>query len=316
MRHSRPFSALALLTSSLVLVYSIPFATADEVDLDTLVKRFGGDLATAQVSTETLADGIHVMRATGGAVLVTIGDDGVLLIDDQYPQTATRIQTAIHELGGGDVDFVINTHAHFDHADGNAVFGPAGARILAHENARTYMLETRRLDYAGFHYQQPPAAKAALPVLTFDDGISLHFNDQRVDVRYYGPGHTDGDVAVFLRDANIVHVGDLYSGGYPYIDANNGGSLSGLIAIWRSILDEVDADTQIVAGHSPVTNKAAAADYLAMLETVHARLTQLAADGADIDAVLAATPTTEFDEQRGKPTLFLAHAYQTVQAEQ
>ena len=100
MRHSRPFSALALLTSSLVLVCSIPLATADEVDLDTLVKRFGGDLATAQVSTETLADGIHVMRATGGAVLVTIGGDGVLLIDDQYPQTATRIQAAIHELGG------------------------------------------------------------------------------------------------------------------------------------------------------------------------------------------------------------------------
>ena len=288
---------------------------ANELELPALVKRFGGDLETDQVTTETLAEGIHVMRATGGAVMATIGADGVLLIDDQYPETAMRIQTAIHELGGGDVDFVINTHAHFDHANGNEYFGPAGARILAHEKARGYMLETRRLDYGDVYYRQPPAAPAALPVLTFDDGMTLHFNGQRIDVRYFGPGHTDNDVVVFLREANIVHVGDLYSGGYPYIDANNGGSLAGLISIWRSILDETNEDTQIVAGHAPVTTYAAAKSYLAMLETVHDRLTDFAAEGADIVAVVAAAPTAEFDELRGMSTLFLAHAYQTVLAE-
>ncbi len=306
-------TAAAVITT---LVLTGPAIAADEVDLPTLVKRFGGNLETDQVTTETLAEGIHVMRATGGAVLATIGDDGVLLIDDQYPETARRIQAAIHDLGGGDVDFVINTHAHFDHANGNEVFGPAGAHILAHENARSYMLETKRLDYGDVFYRQPPASADALPVLTFDDRITLHFNGQRVDVRYFGPGHTDNDVAVFLREANIVHVGDLYSGGYPYIDANNGGSLAGLIAIWRSILDEIDENTQIVSGHAPVATYAAAGDYLAMLETVHRRLTDLAAEDADIVTVVAAAPTAEFNEQRGMPTLFLAHAYQTVLAEQ
>ena len=299
-----------------LLALAGPTQAANELELPALVKRFGGNLETDQVTNETLAEGIHVMRATGGAVMATIGEDGVLLIDDQYPETAERIQAAIHDLGGGDVDFVINTHAHFDHANGNEFFGPAGARVLAHEKARAYMLETRRLDYGDVFYRQPPASPAALPVLTFDDGITLHFNGQRIDVRYFGPGHTDNDVVVFLREANIVHVGDLYSGGYPYIDANNGGSLAGLIAIWRSILDEADENTRIVAGHAPVATYAAAKDYLAMLEAVHERLTGFAAEGADIVAVVAAAPTAEFDEQRGMSTLFLAHAYQTVLAEQ
>ncbi|MEM9208573.1 MAG: MBL fold metallo-hydrolase [Pseudomonadota bacterium] len=316
MGRSMKTCVVAFLGTLLTLSVSPAGFCAEELTLDALVKRFGGDLATAQVNTETLAPGIHVMRATGGAVLATIGDDGVLLIDDQYPQTAERIQATINELGGGDVNVVLNTHGHFDHANGNEFLGPAGARILAHENARTYMTETRRLDYGDVYYRQPPASQAALPEVTFDDGITLFFNGQRIDVQYYGPGHTDGDVVAYLRGANVAHVGDLYSGGYPYIDANNGGSLAGLVAIWRCILEEIDDETKLVSGHAPVADRAAAEGYLAMLETVHGRLTEFAARGADILEVVAAAPTAEFDEQRGMPTLFLAHAYQTVQAEQ
>ena len=152
-------------------------------------------------------------------------------------------------------------------------------------------------------------------LLTFNDGITLHYNDQTVDLRYFGPGHTNGDVVVHFRDADVLHVGDLYSGRYPYIDPGNGGSLSGLIAICRSILDIAGDKTRIVSGHAPVATAAALEDYVNMLETVYARLSSMATSGDSIDAVLAAAPTEEFDGVRGDPTLFITLAYRTVQAE-
>ena len=139
------------------------YAADREVTLDELTRGWGQNLDTAEVSVQTLATGLHVMRAAGGAVIVSIGSDGVLLVDDQYPQTARRIQAKIAELGGGDVDFVINTHGHFDHADGNLLLAEDGARIIAHENTRRQMMRPSRLNYGDKYYVQPAYPAPALP---------------------------------------------------------------------------------------------------------------------------------------------------------
>ena len=176
-------------------------------------------------------------------------------------------------------------------------------------------MRSTRLSYGDVYYIQPPHPAGGIPAMTFDRRMQLHFNGNTVSLHYFGPGHTDGDVAVVFEEANVIHVGDLYSGGYPYIDPASGGSLSGLIAICHSILDLVDEDTQIVSGHAPVATSADLRDYTNMLESVYLRLEQAARSGLELDQVLALAPTAMFDDKRGNASLFLAHAYQTVLAE-
>lgn len=292
------------------------FATASPADeqrsLYELMSGWGTDLDNAEVSAETLKPGLHVLRAAGGAVLVSIGEQGVLMVDDQFPQVVPKLQKKIAELGGGDVDYVVNTHWHFDHADGNPSLGASGSTIIAHSNSRRQMQVSTKVSYVGFHYVQPPLPAEGLPVITFDNSMTLHFNGQQIDVQYFGPAHTTGDAAVFFRGDNVVHVGDLYSGGYPYIDAANGGTLSGLIAVCRSIAEQLNADTRIVSGHAPVASQNEFLAYVAMLETSYENLRALVAEGNSLEQVLAANPTVEFDASRGNPTLFVTMAYQTL----
>jgi glyoxylase-like metal-dependent hydrolase (beta-lactamase superfamily II) len=308
----RRIRALCLSAASAAALTGATALAEEERTLNELLSGWGVTIDTVEVEVETLSPGTHVMRAAGGAVLVSIGAQGVLIVDDQFPQTVPRIRQAIRELGGGDVDFVINTHWHFDHADGNALLGGAGSHIIAHSNSRRQMISGARVSYTQTYYEQPPSPAEALPVVTFDESITLYFNDQRIDVMHFGPGHTDGDAAVFFRGANVVHVGDLYNARYPYIDAGNGGSLAGLIAVCRSILDQMNDDMLVVSGHAPVANYTDLQDYVEMLETMHAKLSSLKSSGLSLDEVLAAGPTAEFDADHGDPTLFVTMAYRSL----
>ena len=285
---------------------------ATELSLDELNLRWGTNLDEAAVSSDMLAPGLYVLRAAGGAIAASIGEDGVLIVDNQYAKTVPRLEAEIRRLGGGSVDYVLNTHGHFDHADGNPYLTERGARIIAHENARLMLTRPNRMEYGAIFYIQPPHPPGGLPGITFADGMRLHFNGQAVSLHYFGPGHTDGDVVVYFESDNVLHVGDLYNARYPYIDPGNGGSLSGLIAICHSILDLANAESQIVSGHAPVATLADLQAYTDMLENVYRRLEQAARDGLTIDQVLAAGPTAAFDDKFGNPGLFLSHAYETV----
>ncbi len=307
-----PLRAIGTRLALCVLLASGAVGADERRSLEELMSGFGADLDNVNVTVETIKPGLHVMRGAGGAVLVSIGDDGVLMVDDQFPQSIPGFTRAIAELGGEGVDFVINTHWHFDHADGNPVLGEAGARIIAHSASREQMTRETKVSYGGFHYLQPPYPAAGLPVLTFDDSMSVHFNGQRIDLLHYGPAHTAGDAAVFFRGDNAMHVGDIYNARYPYIDAPNGGSLAGLIAVCRSILDVTDADTLIVSGHARVAGRRELENYFAMLEMTHQRLEDMLAEGKTLDEILAANPTAEFDEQRGNPTLFIMMSVQSM----
>jgi cyclase len=275
-----------------------------------IAAAFGWDLAAAEVTTERINDRLHVLFGLGGNVLVSRGDDGVLLVDDQLPEMAPKLQAAIEALGGGLPAFIINTHWHFDHADGNLAFGPAGAWLISHASSREMMLDTHVIDLVAMQYTQGPYPQAALPVIAFERSMQLHFNGERIDLMHFGPAHTTGDAAVIFRGSNVVHLGDVFNNaGYPFIDAGNGGSLEGLIAFCRAVLAEIDASTVVVPGHGPITDYDNLQAYTAMLQVVHDRIAKLIGEGADLEAVIAARPTAGFDEQYGDPTLLINRAY-------
>jgi cyclase len=288
----------------------------DEVDFDQARERqriaavFGWDLDGAVVTTQQVAENLYVLFGMGGNVLVSRGADGVLMVDDQLPELVPKLDVAVAELGGGQPEFVINTHWHFDHADGNLVYGPAGARLVAHANSREMMQSTHVIDLVGVQYTQGAYPPEALPMITFDRTMQLHFNGERIDLKYFGPAHTTGDIAVIFRGSNVAHLGDVFNNaGYPFIDVGNGGDLDGVIAFCRAVLAEIDERTVVVPGHGPVAGYDTLAAYVAMLQTVRERIGALVAEGADLDTVLAANPTAGFDERFGDSALFVDRAY-------
>lgn len=309
-----------LVTIALLLALSLPLAahddaaafdaTAQDAERQRFAHAAGWDLENTQVRHESLGDGLHVLFGAGGNVLVSIGTDGVLMVDDQFPQTTPKLLEAIKQLGGGGVDFIVNTHWHFDHADGNLTFGPGGAWLVAHAQSREMMQSTRLIDLVGFEYTQQAYPPDALPVITYDRTMQFHFNGERIDLMHFGPAHTTGDTAVIFRGRNVVHLGDVFNAaGYPFIDVGNGGDLDGVIAFCRAVLDEIDTATVVVPGHGAVSSRQDLEAYVSMLQTVRDRIAELVGEGADLETVLAARPTRGFDERYGDPERFIDRAY-------
>lgn len=287
--------------------------TAEAQDVITGAQLFenrGLDLTTVEITSETVAPGLHVLFGAGGNLAVSIGDQGVLLVDDQFPALVPKIRNAIRQHGGGAVDFVVNTHWHFDHSDGNAMFGDAGSWIVAQSNSRQMMTERRLINQIAFQIEQPASPPEALPVITFDNGMQLHFNGEKIDILHFGPAHTTGDAAVIFRGRNVVHMGDVYNtAGYPFIDADNGGTLDGIILFCESVLDEIAPNTVVIPGHGAVGDYAGLESYTMMLSKIRDRMAALIADGASLDEIIAAEPTAEWDEDYGDPARLLNRAY-------
>ena len=194
-----------------------------------------------EITVEKVGEGLYVLFGRGGNILASIGEQGVLIVDDQFPDLVTANRAKIRELGGGDIDFVVNTHWHFDHADGNKVLGPEGSWIVAQANSRRMMANDNVINtVVRAPIEQPAYPADALPVATFDERMQLHFNGERIDLLHFGPAHTTGDAAVVFRGRNVVHMGDVYNNsGYPFIDADNGGELDGMIRFCEAVLEEI-----------------------------------------------------------------------------
>jgi glyoxylase-like metal-dependent hydrolase (beta-lactamase superfamily II) len=270
-------------------------------------------LRTTPITTETLAENFHVLFGVGGNILVSIGDNGVLIVDDQFPQMVPKYKATIGELGGGAVDFAINTHWHFDHADGNQVLGAEGTWLVAQENSRQMMTKNNVINLVTTTREQPAYAETALPVLTYDDRMRFHFNGERIDLVHFGPAHTTGDTAVIFRGHKAVHLGDVFNNaGYPFIDADNGGSLNGIIEFCSKVLAEIDETYKVVPGHGPVTDAEALLEYVAMLTMIRDRMNALIRSGATLEQVEAARPTAEWDERKGDPASFVNRAYASL----
>lgn len=250
-----------------------------------------------KIETVNLAPGIYMLVGRGGNVGLTVGVDGAAIIDDQFADMAPKIRAAVTMLSDQPVKFVINTHLHGDHTGGNDAFGKSGAVIIAQENVRK-RLGTPQVNPST---NAPIAARAreALPVVTFADSATLHFNDDDLEFRHLPNAHTETDIAIRFRKANIVHMGDMFTASFPFIDGNTGGTLDGLILAHAAVLPTVDDNTKIIRGHGPLGNKAELQGYHDMLVVVRDRVAKLVKAGKSQDDVVAARPTKEFEEKYG-----------------
>ncbi len=289
---------------AVLLIGSAGLAKADHhedaLNIEQLSQAFGWDLEGAEIQSQKVADGLYILFGIGGNIAVSIGEDGVLIVDDQLPQVMDKIEAAIAQIGGGKIDYAINTHWHFDHAEGNNVLGPKGTTIVAHSNARADMQQGGIVNMVVAKYNQQPYPKEALPVFTYDEGMQIHFNEGEIDLRNFSSAHTNGDTVVIFKAQNAVHMGDVFNNaGYPFIDVDSGGSIDGMINFCEQTLNISTEDTIVIPGHGPVTNTATLGRYITMLKTVRDRVALMIAEGKSMEEVVSAKPTADFDKDFG-----------------
>ena len=294
---------------SLLLAASLTAKAHEYLSFEELTTAFGMDFENTEIRTETVGDGLHVLFGAGGNVMVSIGSNGVLMVDSQFAQMVPKLEQAVRDLGGDGIDFTINTHWHFDHADGNPVLGRNGSWIVAQANSRRMMAGEHPIDLVSLAYLQPPYPPEAMPVISYTDHMQFHFNSNTIDLLHFGPAHTTGDTAVLFREANVVHMGDVFNASYPFIDAGNGGDIEGMARFCKKVLARLNEDSVVVPGHGPVMGYEELADYTDMLETVSARISAMIDAGMSVEQVLAARPTEGFDERYGDPGRLINRAY-------
>jgi cyclase len=252
--------------------------------------------ADVKIETTNLAPGIYMLTGRGGNIGLTVGADGAAIIDDQFADMVPKIRAAVALLSEKPVKFVINTHLHGDHTGGNDAFGAAGAVIIAQDNVRKRL----SMDTMNGNNQPVPArAAVALPVVTFADSATLHFNGDDLEFTHLPNAHTETDIVVRFRKANVLHMGDCFTGGFPFVDGKNGGTLDGYIEAQQTVLGMIDDNTRIIRGHGPLGNKAELQAYHDMLVVVRDRIARLVKAGKTQDQVVEARPTKEYEEKYG-----------------
>jgi len=265
------------------------------------------DFSDVVIETTAVSGNVHMLKGAGGNLAISSGEDGVILVDDQFAPLTDKIRAAIAEVSDGDIRFVLNTHWHGDHVGGNENLGKAGTLIVAHDNVRVRM-STEQFNEL-FDRSTPASPKDALPVVTFNDTATFHLNGETIRAFHVPPAHTDGDSIVHFVNADVVHMGDLYfQGKYPFIDVDSGGSIDGVIAAADQVLAMVDDSTKIIPGHGPLSNKAELMEYRNMLSDIRKIVADMMAAGKSADEIQAAMPTKPWDEVWGggfmKPDVF------------
>jgi len=300
------------------LLYGTAAAHDNALSIDELNAMFGVDFNAVETTSQKVADGFYVLSSGyAGNIGVSIGDDGVLIVDDQMPQLYEKVKAALKTLGAESVDFALNTHWHFDHAEGNLEVAKGDAVIVSHENSRKMMGDDAIINFGSFAYKQKAFPDYARPDITFDKSMHLYFNGEQIDLIHQGAAHTNGDMVVFFRGKNIVHMGDVYNAmGYPFIDSDNGGGIVGMIAFCEMVYNQINADTVVISGHGPVSDRAKLARYIHILKEIKKTVQALIDDGADLDAVIKAKPTKAFDKEMNAAPVqiesFLSRVYASL----
>ncbi len=251
---------------------------------------------TVQVRAVQVTPGLHVLFGAGGNIAVSTGSDGTFIIDDQFAPLTPKIVAAIRTLTPTPVKYVINTHWHGDHTGGNENFGNAGAIIVAHDNVRKRM-STEDFN-ATLNQRRPAAPRAALPVVTFSESVTLHMNGDSVSVTHVDPAHTDGDAIIYFMKANVVHMGDVFNDtGLPFIDRASGGVVNGFIAAADRVYAMTNPATRIIPGHGQITDRERLKAWRDAIATVRDRVQREVRAGKTIDQVLAMKPGAEYTAQ-------------------
>ena len=284
MQHSRlrPFLAGAF---AALAAFLTPFSFAQEQAVEYI--------ATPLSSTVTM------IKGKGGNIAVSSGKDGVFIIDDQLKPLTDQLLASIAKVSEQPIRFVINTHYHGDHVGGNETLGAAGSVIIAHDNIRKRMTSEQ---FSNFMNSTTPAwPKDSLPVVTFNDQVTLHLNGEAVTVTHVPRGHTDGDSIVHFPDSNVLHMGDIFFNGlYPYIDLDGGGSIQGMIAAVELGIGMANAETRIIPGHGPLSDLNGMREYHAFLIKARDNVQALIDQGMSLEQAIEAKPTAQWDEILGK----------------
>jgi len=262
-----------------------------------------------------IRDGIYMLTGQGGNIGLSIGTDGVFMIDDQFAPLTAKIKAAIATLSDQPIRFVMNTHWHFDHTGGNENLGREGVVIVAHDHVRERMSHDNFI--TAFNKKIPASPDIALPAVTFNDRMTFHVNQRTIHISHHRNAHTDGDSIVVFKKANVIHTGDIFFNGlYPFIDASSHGSINGMIKTVEHILSLANAQTKIIPGHGPLANKADLATYRDMLITVRKRMQTLIDQGKTLDEIIAIKPNQDFDATWGtgflNPEAFLSVLYSVM----
>ncbi len=248
------------------------------------------DWDTIEFQVTDLGSGIYMLMGYGGNLGLSVGEDGVFLIDDEFPQLTDKLLAAIAEITDQDVDFVINTHWHGDHTGANAPLAESGTTVVAHENVRVRMAASGR----------PQSMGKALPVLTFSDRVTFHFNGQTIAVTHPKDAHTDGDAIIHFVEADVMHAGDvLFNGLYPRIDFASGGTIAGFIAALETLHAEAGPETRIIAGHGPLGSRDDIAAKIDMLKGARDAVQDLVDQGMSVEEAKAAKPLAAYEDDWG-----------------
>ena len=281
-----------------------------------IVSLIKDSAASSPVVTHKLRDNISLLEGSGGNIAVLTGPDGKVLIDAGISVSRPQLTRALAGLGTEPITHLVNTHWHFDHADGNEWLHAAGAKIIAQDNTRKHLSEIRRVE--DWDYNFLPSAAGAIPTEVFATDHQLKLNGSTVRLKYYGPAHTNSDISVTFEEADVVHAGDTYWNGiYPFIDYSTGGSIDGMIAASDANLAAVTDKTIVIPGHGqPVSNKAELREFREMLVAVRENVSELKKQGRSRDEAVAARPTATFDAKWGQfvvdPGYFTRLVYQGV----
>ncbi len=206
------------------------------------------DFSKVEIKATKVAGSVYMLEGSGGNIGVSVGADGILIVDDEFAPLADKIKAALKSLGEGKLKFILNTHWHGDHTGGNVVFGP-DAPIIAQTNVRKRLAEGSKAP----NRTVAPAPKEALPVVTFDQSLSVHFNGEEIRVIHFPHGHTDGDSVIFFTGSNVVHMGDdFFNGMFPFVDLNSGGDVEGYVKNVGEVITKIPAGAKIIPGHGPL----------------------------------------------------------------
>ena len=243
------------------------------------------DFSAVQIKTHQVAGNVYYLEGQGGNVGLLVGDDGVLMIDDQFAPLSEKLLAAIRALSEKPIRMLINTHVHGDHTGGNENFGKLGVDIVAHDNVRVRLARGSN---------NAPTPAVALPVVTFGDRMTLHLNGETVTIGKLPPAHTDGDSFIHFAKADVIHTGDVFrTTGYPGVDGNNGGTVKGTIETLQALVDMAGPSTKIIPGHGVVSTRADVAAFRTNTIEAQRRITDLIKQGMTVEQVVAANPTAD-----------------------
>lgn len=241
------------------------------------------DFSKIEVKATKVAGNVYMLQGGGGNIGVSVGDDGILIVDDQYAPLADKIKAALKGIADKRLRFILNTHWHEDHTGGNVVFGPE-APVIAHDNVRKRLSTEQRSTV--FNRTTPPAPKEALPIITFNESLTVHFNGEEIRAIHFPHGHTDGDSVIFFTASNVVHLGDdFFAGRFPFVDLESGGTVEGLTKNIGELIGRIPADAKLIPGHGPISTLDDLKSYHRMLQQTTDIVRQKIAAGKTVEQI-------------------------------